>query len=93
MTTGVDEAERARRSEFFRDSRAALQQGETLERRTQRREQKAADWARWFHEKMDNRGCTNPTELLPDALAKLEQAIDDRVAAAIGEIKAGLRKL
>jgi hypothetical protein len=92
MTTGVDEAERARRSEFIRDSRAASQQGETVERRTQRREQKATDWARWFHEKMESRGCVDPVELLPDAFAKLEQMVDDRVAAAIDQIKISLRE-
>jgi len=40
---------------------------------------------------MDSTNCSDPVELLPDALAKLEQLIDDRVTAAINEVKTALR--
>jgi hypothetical protein len=93
MTTAIiDEAERARRAEFVRESKAALQQGQTLEQRTKRREDSADHWAQWLHQKMDNSGSSDPLELLPDIFAKLEQTVDDRVAAAIAEIKTTLRR-
>jgi hypothetical protein len=89
--TIIDEAERSRRAEFVREARAAVYQGTTAEARTQKREDKADEWARWLHQKMDNHGCLDPAELLPDILAKVDQTIDDRVAAAIAEVKATLR--
>jgi hypothetical protein len=36
---------------------------------------------------MDAGGCTDPAEVLPDAMARLEQIVDDRVIAAVNEIK------
>jgi hypothetical protein len=35
---------------------------------------------------MDSAHCADPVTLLPDAFAKLEQMIDDRVAVAVKEI-------
>jgi hypothetical protein len=90
-TTNIDAAERIRRSEYARDSRAALARGETLEVRSKRREGYANEWAAWLRQRMDRVGCDDPTEVLPDALARLEQIVDDRVAVAINEIKATLR--
>ena len=87
-----NETERARRKEFVRESKAALQQGQTVEQRTQRREDKADEWAAWIHQRMDSSNCSDPVALLPDILAKMEQAVEDRVAAAIAEIKTTLRK-
>jgi hypothetical protein len=92
MTTFINEHERFRRTEYARDSKAALAQGELLEQRIAKREAKADIWVQWFRQKMDSNGNVDPVELLPDALAKLEQTIDDRVAAAVNEIKATLRK-
>jgi hypothetical protein len=89
MIAIISEAERNRRAEIILDSRAALQQGESLEQRTKKREEKSDAWAHWFRRKMDN-GCANPVELLPDACARLEQIVDDRVAAAVAELKAAL---
>jgi hypothetical protein len=91
MTAIISEAERARRAEIMRDTRAALQQGESLEKRTKKREEKADAWAHWFRRSMDNKRCTDPVELLPDACARLEQIVDDRVAAAVAELKAALK--
>jgi hypothetical protein len=48
-------------------------------------------WAAWFHQRMDSDG-GDPRRFLPDALGRLEQMIDDRVAAAVSEIKTTLRK-
>jgi hypothetical protein len=90
MTAIISEAERARRAEFARDARAAAQKGETLEQRIKKREEKADAWAQWFRRTMDNKRCTDPVELLPDACARLEQIVDDRVAAAVAELKAVL---
>jgi hypothetical protein len=95
MTTpnaAPDAAERARRTEFIRDAKTACANGETLDRRTAAREKRADEWAKWLRRKMDDIGCTDPTELLPDILAKLDQTIDDRVAAATREINTAIRK-
>ena len=70
--TNIDAAERIRRSEFVRDSKAALARGETLEARTKQREKFANEWAAWFRQRMDRVGCDDPTELLPDAMARLQ---------------------
>jgi hypothetical protein len=92
MTTpNLSEAERARRSEYARESKAACARGETLEARAKQREGYANDWASWFRQRMDRSGCDDPAELLPDALAKLEQTIDDRVVAALSAFKTTLR--
>jgi hypothetical protein len=90
-TTNLTTVELIRRSEYVRDSRAALARGETLEVRSKRREGYANEWAAWFRQRMDRVGCDDPTELLPDALARLQQLADDRVVEAINEVKATLR--
>jgi hypothetical protein len=91
-TTHLSEAEKSKRREFVRDLRAANQQRTTVEDRAKSRETSATEWAAWLHRKMDESGCTDPTELLPYILAKVEQTIDDRVAAAIADIKQTFRK-
>jgi hypothetical protein len=91
-TTHQSEAERVRRRELVRDMRAANQRGISIEQREKQRADAAAEWTQWLHQKMESSGCTDPVELLPDILAKIEQTIDDRVAAAIAEIKQTLRK-
>jgi hypothetical protein len=40
---------------------------------------------------MDAGGCTDPAEVLPEAMARLEQIIDDRVTAAINEFKTAMK--
>src|SRR5262249_44688478 len=77
-------------AEFARDVKAAAQKGETLEQRIKKREENAEAWAHWFRQKIDSNGCADPVELLPDACARLEQIVDDRVAAAVAELKAAL---
>src|SRR5262245_25991310 len=91
-TSSTDPAERARRTEWARDMRGAVAHGESFEAHAKRREEKADDWARWFRQKMDAGGLADPTVLLPDAFARLEQLAEDRVAAAVKEFKGALRK-
>ena len=82
----------ASRTEVVRDTRAALAHGETLEARTKRREGKADDWSRWFRQRMDAGDIADPVQLLPDAFARLQLLAEDRVVAAMKELKAVLRK-
>jgi len=91
MTAILGEAERHRRAEIIRDSRAALQQGETFDNPGEPREQTADRWLSWWQHEMVLRNCHDPAELLPDACARLEQIVDDRVAAAVAEECASLR--
>jgi hypothetical protein len=86
----ADAAERARRTEFVRETKAAIQNGETLEQRTRKYEDAAVEWSHWVREKMKRAGAEDPVELLPDILARIDQTIDDRVAAALRELKASL---
>jgi hypothetical protein len=92
--TAADAAEReqARRTEYVCETRTALQNGERYDERAGKREAKADEWAAWLHRKMDETGCATPTELLPDALARLEQMSEDHAAAAVRELRAILRK-
>jgi hypothetical protein len=79
--TYQSEGERARRTEYVRDSAAAAKSGTTIEARTQAREASADEWAAWLHRQMEKTGAASPSEVLPDALAKLEQRLNDHVAA------------
>jgi hypothetical protein len=88
----ISEHERFRRGEHARDSRAALAQNQTLEKRLAQRDAKADTWAKYLRHKMDAARCTDPVEVLPEALAKLEQLLEDRIAVATKEIKAALRE-
>jgi len=90
MTAVPTEVERARRTAYVRESKAAFAQGVTLQR-ARDREAKADEWTHWFRQKMDVGDCTDAAELLPDAFAKLDQLIDDRVAVAINEFKTAVR--
>jgi hypothetical protein len=91
-TTTNDDAERARRTEIIRDTKAALAHGETFEGRAKRREEKADDWSRWFRHRMDAGDIADPVQLLPDAFARLELLAEDRVVAAMKGLKAEFRK-
>jgi len=90
-TTSISTSERIRRAEYVRDSKAALARGESLELRGKQREQFANEWAAWLRQRMDAADCDNPVEVLPDALSRLQQMIDDRIAVATNELKATLR--
>jgi hypothetical protein len=89
----IDLTERVRRREMVRDTRAVVEQGDTFEQRTKHREDKANHWTDWFHAKMEAAREDDPVQLLPDAFARLEQMAEDRIAAAIKELKATLREV
>ena len=77
----VNENERARRTAYVRDSAAAAKRGQTIEDDTKDREGLADEWAAWLHLRMESTGAATPDQVLPDALARLEQKINDHVAA------------
>src|SRR5262245_29173649 len=83
--------ERFKRGEQLRDARAARAANQTLNKYNAVRNATADFWAAWFRAQMEGKG-TAPTQLLPEALAKLEQHIEDRIAIAAHEIRAALRK-
>jgi hypothetical protein len=82
--------ERVRRVEFIRDSRAFARGSETVEQREHERETKADKWSDWLHAKMHESGSANPVAVLPDALARLEQIAEDRIAVAVRDLKTTL---
>jgi hypothetical protein len=84
--------ERSSRVDRARETSAAAIAGETLEIRNQKREARAGEWAKWLRQRMEDAGCTDPSEILPDAFARLEQLNEDRVTAAIRKVAAKLRK-
>src|SRR5262245_2410830 len=89
-TTNLSTAERIRRSEYVRHSKAALARGESLEARTKRREEYGNEWAAWLRQRMDSSAVDDPGSLLPDALARMQELADDRAVAAISELKKAL---
>ena len=89
MTAILSEAERNRRAGNHAQYAGGAAAGETVEGRTRKRDAMADAWAAWFRQRMNG---GDPTAFLPDALGRLEQMIDDRVAAAVSEIKTALRK-
>jgi hypothetical protein len=90
----ADRKDRDRRARIRRAKEAGVAAlgGQSVEQRTRKRETSADEWASWLHQELEIRGCTNPTEILPDALARLEQIAEDRTATAIRSLKASLRK-
>jgi hypothetical protein len=90
MTT-LDNAEKSRRTEYMRETRAALQNNERLDQRISKFEGKANAWSEWLRSKMDSAGCADPSEILPDICARLEQLSEDYAAAAVREIKKSLK--
>jgi hypothetical protein len=85
------ETDNQRRTEFIGDARGASSQRVTIEAREAAREAKADAWVRWLHARIDTRG-GEAIQHLPDALAELEERINDEVAGAMRELKAALTK-
>jgi hypothetical protein len=85
--------ERIRRSELRRDNLGALARGVSLERRTEERERYASEWAAWLRSKMDASDCDDPTAVLPDALARVQQLAEDAALAAIKELRKALMEV
>src|SRR5258707_15163980 len=97
MDAVLTELERTRRAEFNADSREALRLGKSLEEFIASRDAHADDWARWFHAEMEKFGVTDPIEVVPNAMVRVEQrAIAEARAAAVtaarDELKRMLRK-
>jgi len=87
----IDEAERARRREYVRDSYGAVLANETFPQRTARREAEADAWSDWFRTKMTESGVTDPVALLPDAFARLEFMLQDKINVAVKDLKTALQ--
>jgi len=83
-------AERIRRAEYRRDNLAALARGMSLEQRAKQREECAGEWAAWLRQRMDSADVDDPVQILPDALARLQQLAEDAAIAAIKELKKAL---
>jgi hypothetical protein len=96
MTT-VDVNEQVRRRELMRDMRAASEQGQELDEYRAKRDQAIAEWVAWFHAEMDRCQVNDPVEVLPAALALLQERASAAArtaakAVACSEVKAMLRK-
>jgi hypothetical protein len=91
MTT-LNNAERARRTEYVRESKAALQSGESLDQRTKKRAAMADEWMAWFQEQMDTTNCADPGALMPDAFARLQLIAEDKAAEAVRRLETKLKK-
>jgi len=91
MTQIVSESERLRRVERMTDIERALRQGTNVQQRSASREQRADKWCEWYRRRMEVGG-GDPMQYMPDALAELEERIQDEVKGAIQALKAELRK-
>jgi hypothetical protein len=87
----ADNERRARISSVKEAARAALS-GQTVAQRDRTRNARAGEWSRWLRKEMDVHGCEDPAEVLPAALAHLEQIADDHVIAAVRQLRSDLRK-
>jgi hypothetical protein len=85
--------ERIKRSELRRNDLGALASGVSLEQRTKQREDYANEWAGWLRMRMDSAEVDDPTALLPDALARLQEIADDRAIAAVNKLKKALMEV
>jgi hypothetical protein len=97
MDAVLTELERRRRAELNSDTREALRGGQSLEQFLEAREALADQWAQWFHVEMEKFGVTDPIEVVPNALARLEQrcvaeAREAAKAAAREELQRMLRR-
>jgi hypothetical protein len=71
--TSVDVNEQVRRRELMRDMRAASAQGQELEEYRAKRDQAVDEWAAWLHAEMDRCHASDPVEVLPAALALVQE--------------------
>jgi len=90
----VDVNEQVRRRELMRDMRAASQQGQELEEYRAKRDRTVEEWTAWLHAAMDRAGATDPVEVLPQALAQVqERAIAEARAAAKATVQHEIRRM
>ena len=71
--TVLTQAERDRRAAHMADMREAVALGRSLEQHLEARENLATQWAHWLHGKMDETHALDPVEILPAALARVEE--------------------
>jgi hypothetical protein len=90
--TAASKLSQAERREYVKDSYGAVLQGETFEQRSQRREAEADEWSGWFRRRMDADGIADPVALLPDAFARLEFMMQDKINAAVKDLKEALQE-
>jgi hypothetical protein len=92
--TNIDVNERVRRREFIRDMKAASSQGQELDEYRARRDAAVDQWTSWFRSMMTEHHVDDPAELLPMALALLqERAIAEARAAAKAAAQATVRAM
>jgi hypothetical protein len=88
---GIERTRRAR-SRYVKNIKAALKAGMSLGLHTAKIEQKADDWQDWFRDRMTATGSDNPSDLLPEAFARLEQLNVDAINSAIAQLKGALKR-
>jgi hypothetical protein len=95
--SNIDANEQVQRRELIRDTRAASQQGLELPEYREKREKAISEWTAWFHSEMDKCHASDPVEVLPAALALLQEraiaaARTAAAEAARDQVKKMLRK-
>jgi hypothetical protein len=98
MTKAISEDERARRRQYAIDSRAALGLGVSLEQCLTARKAAIGHWTTLIRAQMQEHGVSDPVEILPELLVRLEEhavgeARTAAKAAAREEVRALLRKV
>src|SRR6516225_9913142 len=74
MTSQVlTEEEKTRRAELNADTRRALQMGLSLDEFLTARQACTEEWTGWFHREMQRCNTADPVEVLPAALARVQQ--------------------
>jgi len=73
MAEGISEAERVRRQQYTRDSRAAVQLGIPLDTYLAKRDENLQDYTEWMRHEMDRIGVDDPAALLPHFAVKIEE--------------------
>jgi hypothetical protein len=85
MQQVLTEIENVRGAELNADTRSALAMGVSLDEYLQLREESVSNWCQWLHGEMDRTRATDPTEILPQICARLEQRCAAAARAAARE--------
>jgi hypothetical protein len=98
VDTNIDSTEQVRRRDYVRDTRAASAQGLEIDEYRAKRDQAVNEWAEWFHATMKECRVDDPAEILPQAMAMLQEraiaaARSAAKTAARDEVKKMLRKV
>ena len=92
MTQVLTEQEKTRRAELNADTRQALQMGLSLDEFLVARQACTEDWTGWLHREMQRCNTDDPVEVLPAALARVEQqAVAEARRAAENVARAEVR--